>query len=200
MLPPTVIPVERSESRDPVAGFSHERSGSRITLCVSGMTPRAGRKNPLIPHFAAPNASHRAAHAKLIQHLRPPITLACMCDDLKRDFYAACPVWYWPVLWWQFMLMERHLAELYAARGRGEMTYGLSLGQRGQLRLIFLSDAERSSAEYGTISAKPLYKLALLTLDETPADYTQRHLGPAARPPHTARMSIGSSPLYLDPG
>ena len=71
-----------------------------------------------------------------------------MCDDLKRDFYSVCPVWYWPVLWWNLFVMERNLSSIYATSGRAEMTYGLSLGPRGQVRLVFLSDMPRSNAPY----------------------------------------------------
>ena len=122
-----------------------------------------------------------------------------MCDDLKRDFYAACPVWYWPVLWWQFMLMERHLAELYAARGRGEMTYGLSLGPRGQLRLIFLSDAVRGHALQGQGSAFACFSdYALALICPQAEDRSQATFrGFDALPTCAARTS---SHLYLDPG
>ena len=126
-----------------------------------------------------------------------------MCDDLKREFYAACPVWYWPVLWWQFMLMERYLARLYAASGKAKMTYGLALGPRGQLRLVFLSDATRRIArgEAAPVSAHHLGKPVRL---ETPeADHVRRNTGAGApaRDSYPQTCAILPSPsLYLDPG
>ena len=126
-----------------------------------------------------------------------------MCDDLKRQFYAACPVWYWLVLWWNLLVMERHLARLYAASGRVEMTYGLALGPHGQLRLVFLSDAARCIAESKAMSA-PAYHLAHpIKLQSPEAGYAglSNCTGEGARMQLTpVRTALLTTPLYLDPG
>ena len=144
-------------------------------------------------------AAHQSsARRELIQHLRRALTLARMCDDLKKSFYAACPVWYWPVLWWQFVIMERHLAHLFAARGRSEMVYGLSLGSRGRLRLIYLSDTKRHFSEGEGSLPEPLFALREWAPIHPEQDY-----------PYTALVSIDDAAsslvqippqLYLDPG
>ena len=125
-----------------------------------------------------------------------------MCDDLKREFYSACPVWYWPVLWWQFVVMERYLGDLYAASGRAKMTYGLALGLRGQLRLVFLSDAARYIAE-GRAMPAPQYHMAYpIKLEALSADHARRqtHAGEGARKSQNVYPAATSSQLYLNPG
>ena len=125
-----------------------------------------------------------------------------MCDDLKREFYSACPVWYWPVLWWQFMLMERYLGDLYTASGRAKMTYGLSLGPRGQLRLVFLSDAACHIAE-GRATPVPAYHKAYpVKLTALSADHARRqtHAGEGVRLSQKVCAAAASPQLYLDPG
>ena len=125
--------------------------------------------------------------------------LFSMCNDLKRDFYSACPVWYWPVLWWQFMLMERYLSDLYAATGRGDMEYGLALGPRGTLRLVFLSDAARQLAEGKGHSVYDMFKNrdwlpTSPTTDHPCRDYSEAQSHPPLRP------ALIHLQLYLDPG
>ena len=120
-----------------------------------------------------------------------------MCDELKRQFYAACPLWYWPVLWWQFVIMERRLAALYDARGRTEMTYGLALGPRGELRLVFLSDAARRFEAH-----LPAFHAEAFTPNAPPAELLHhgdsvRPSAPQRPPAHRAR---NSAPLHIDPG
>ena len=122
-----------------------------------------------------------------------------MCDDLKRQFYSACPARYWPVLWLQFVIMERYLADLYAATGRAEMAYGLALGPRGQLRLVFLSDTARHYAEHGRLPTEahpapdvwvPICALPDHLYNDFRAIRDFAPLHAAAPPPQ----------LYLDPG
>ena len=151
------------------------------------------------PHL---NTRHGRQFAKLIQHLRIAFRLIPMCDDLKRDFYSACPVWYWPVLWWQFVLMERYLADLYAATGKAHMEYGLALGSRGALRLVFLSDAARRYARHGRMPAVACHGAHPLNLDTPPADYLCRQTGEGEGSWHSLPIrAIARSPqLYLDPG
>ena len=125
-----------------------------------------------------------------------------MCDDLKRQFYAACPVWYWPVLWWRFVIMERYLANLYAVTGKGDMEYGLALGPRGTLRLVFLSDAARHYARHGRMPSMACHGVRPLRLNTPPADYLCRQTGAGegARHCQPVRAEASSSQLYLDPG
>lgn len=120
-----------------------------------------------------------------------------MCDELKRQFYAACPVWYWPVLWWQFVMMERRLGALYDARGRTEMTYGLALGPRGTLRLVFLSDAARQFGAHA-----PAFHAEAFTPHAPPT--VLLHHGGTARTPAPQRLptreASNSPPFHIDPG
>ena len=122
-----------------------------------------------------------------------------MCDDLKRDFYAACPVWYWPVLWWQFVIMERYLARLYAGRGGTEMTYGLALSPHGRLRLIFVSDAARGTAAGRYTPTMPLFpKLRQMPINPL-AEYPSCEF--AIEATHAPPRAVLNTPhLYLDPG
>ena len=122
-----------------------------------------------------------------------------MCDDLKREFYAACPVWYWPVLWWQFVMMERYLARLYATRGRGEMTYGLALSSHGRLRLIFVSDAARGAVAGRYIPAMPAFpKLMQMPINPS-TEYPSGEF--AIEATHAPLYATLTSPqTYFDPG
>ena len=125
-----------------------------------------------------------------------------MCDDLKRDFYSACPVWYWPVLWWNLLVMERYLSNLYAASGRTEMTYGLSLDARGRLRLVFLSDAARRVAQGRTMPVPPYHLSNPVRLERPTAGYLchQDCAVEDARASQTVCSTSTSPSLYLDPG
>ena len=125
-----------------------------------------------------------------------------MSETLKRQFYAACPVWYWPALWWQFVVMERYLAYLYAASGRAEMTYGLALCPRGQLRLVFLSDAARNIAEGKAIPALVHHLGKPVRLEHPPADDLRHQASPAenAHASQAVCTTPPSFPLHLDPG
>ena len=125
-----------------------------------------------------------------------------MCDDLKRDFYSACPVWYWPVLWWQFVVMERYLADLHTARGGGEMAYGLALGPRGQLRLIFVSDAACRA-----VKGRGGYVEPVLAMGRLGAEYTQpacifdsQSPGCCVSKALMAPTCATRPPIHIDPG
>ena len=91
--------------------------------------------------------------------------------------------------------MERYLSKLYAMRGRTEMTYGLSLGPRGQLRLISLSDDPRQVAPY---ELNPVMHY-MQVLTHPLAEYIQFSTFTIDRPAPTRATPISSS-LYLDPG
>ena len=140
--------------------------------------------------YPAPNLSNTA---------RGALTLACMCDDLKRQFYTACPVWYWPVLWWQFVIMERYLARLYAATGKVEMAYGLALGPHGRLRLIHLSDTARHYAMHGHLPTAP-WSAAQVWMPASPLPDYPCHDFTEPSDPAPMRAAAHSSGLYLDPG
>ena len=125
-----------------------------------------------------------------------------MSETLKRDFYAACPIWFWPVLWWQFVIMERYLAWLYAETGRAEMTYGLALGPRGRLRLIYLSDAALEYAEGRAIQPSAYHTLCPVRFECPKAEYVQRNTraGEGARRNSPKRAIAPLTKLYIDPG
>lgn len=122
-----------------------------------------------------------------------------MCETLKREFYAACPIWYWPVLWWQFAVMAHYLADLYAATGRAEMSYGLALGPFGTLRLVHLSDTARHFAMHGCLPAKPWFRVRPLMLESPSPEHPSGEVSVGmCRAP--VRAAIPSPQLYLDPG
>lgn len=91
--------------------------------------------------------------------------------------------------------MERYLSSVYAARGRTEMTYGLALGPRGELRLVFLSDAPRGIVPYAPESAMH-YTRALI---DQSAEYLLFNTFTIDRSA-PMRAAFLSSSLYLDPG
>lgn len=156
-------------------------------------------RDPLIP---TQNPRHYWHPTKLILHPARAFILISMSETLKRQFYAACPVWYWPVLWWQFVIMARYLSRLYAETGRAEMTYGLALGPRGQLHLIYLSNAAREYAEGRVIQPPAYHTLCPVRLECPKAEYVQRNTRTGEGARHNSPQSAIAplTKLYIDPG
>ena len=103
------------------------------------------------------------------------------------------------MLWWQFVIMERYLARTYAASGRTGMTYGLSLGSHGQLRLVFLSDAACHAAQGRGIAPKLRLFARACMLDNLSADHPCNEF--SVEQDHAPFFATPASILlYLDPG
>ena len=128
-----------------------------------------------------------------------------MNPSLVQQLYAATPVWYWPVLWWQIICMVLRLDDLTRQAGE-DIQYCVRLGPHGTLTLRFVSD--NVSTREAAITWQPTYRAVLDTLCATlspPYRSSQRMLGPSRHQdwiPASAGMrgETEQTGLYLDPG
>jgi hypothetical protein len=123
-----------------------------------------------------------------------------MRDDLIQKFYDACPLWWWPVLWVQIILMDARLIQLRERAGE-EIDYGIALGRCGSLHLIFLSDNARGNADPDAWHMRPNFSADDLSLEDMPDYLWHNILILHASSVFAARTAAAAqTPAYLDPG
>lgn len=123
-----------------------------------------------------------------------------MSERLIQQFYTACPLWWWPVLWMQIILMDARLIQLRERAG-DDIDYGIALGRYGTLHLIFLSDNASGYVDPEAWQTRPDFSAIDLTLEDAPNYLWHNILMLHVSGAFAARVPAAAhTPTYLDPG
>jgi len=124
-----------------------------------------------------------------------------MSADLIRRFYTSCPLYLWPVLWVQVILMNAKLAHYRARAGGEEIDCFIGLSHRGTLHIVWLSD--NATGYIAPDAWRPVYTMTFDALtEERQPDYAWHNVllqrVSAAHAPVFAAAC--TTALHLDPG
>jgi hypothetical protein len=116
------------------------------------------------PTPSRPTSPGTSAHTQNeLNCLLPTLILIHMSADLIRRFYTSCPLYLWPVLWVQVILINAKLAHYRACAGGEEIDCFIGLSRRGTLHIVWLSD--NATGHVAPDAWRPVYRALPNTLE-----------------------------------